>query len=167
MRTVVISAVGHFHTAVLGVGSLVHAERRGLFFAEAHRLHLGLVHAQQRQRTADGFCALLAQCQVVLAATALVGVAFDDDLLALGAGALRPAGEPATGVGRPALVGLVAGDPAMLGEVATVLAWSGGEGQADGEKFHGQDRFHDRFSRFGMDGLRRGIPQNDLRTPTV
>jgi hypothetical protein len=50
---------------------------RRLFLAEAHGFDLGVVHAQQRQRAADGFGTLLAQRKVVLAAATLVGVAFD------------------------------------------------------------------------------------------
>jgi hypothetical protein len=50
----------------------------GRSFAEAHRLDLRRAHAQQRQRAHHRLGALLAQRQVVFAAAALVGVAFDD-----------------------------------------------------------------------------------------
>src|SRR6478752_4287092 len=48
-----------------------------LFLAEAHGFHLRVGHAHQRQRTTHCFGALLAECQVVLARAALVGVALD------------------------------------------------------------------------------------------
>ena len=47
--------------------------------AEAHRFHLVVAGAQQRQRLLHRLGALLAQRQVVLAAAALVGMAFDGD----------------------------------------------------------------------------------------
>jgi hypothetical protein len=50
---------------------------RRLFLAEAHGLDLAVLHAQQAERAAHGLGAALAQRQVVFAAAALVGVAFD------------------------------------------------------------------------------------------
>src|SRR5215213_2292674 len=70
------SAVHDFSATVLGVRRFVGARNRGFFLAEAHCLDLGIRHAQKAQRTTDGLRAALAQREVVLAATALVGVPF-------------------------------------------------------------------------------------------
>jgi len=56
----------HFFRATLG---------SRLFLAKAHSLHLCIRHPQQCQGATNGFSALLAQSQVVFAATALVCVA--------------------------------------------------------------------------------------------
>src|SRR5574344_3088804 len=63
--------VGQFCTTVLRVSRLVVTLHSRLFLAVADRFHLGILHAQQIQRTAHGFGTLLTQCQVVLATTTL------------------------------------------------------------------------------------------------
>src|SRR5690606_11894191 len=74
------STVDDLGAAVLRPRVLTRALGRRLLLAEAHGLDLRVVHAQQGERAAHGLGALLAQRQVVLAAAALVGVAFDGDL---------------------------------------------------------------------------------------
>ena len=74
--------VVQFDATILRVGRLVGTLHGGLFLAEAHGFELAVGHAQLGQRTADGFCTLLAEGQVVFAATAVIGVAFERNLAA-------------------------------------------------------------------------------------
>ena len=60
--------------------TLRHDRRQRLFLAQAHGFHLRIRHAQQRQRATHSFSTLLAECQVVLARAAFVGVALDQDV---------------------------------------------------------------------------------------
>src|SRR6478735_6033444 len=80
----VIRLITRYLLLVHEVGAAVLCPRRfvmtrglRLFLAEAHGFHLRVRHAHQRQRTAHGFSTLLAECQVVLARAALVGIALD------------------------------------------------------------------------------------------
>src|ERR1035437_9850775 len=65
------------YAPILGPRLLVMPELDRLFLAEADRLHLLVCHAQQFHGLTHGIGALLSQSQVVLATTALIGVAFE------------------------------------------------------------------------------------------
>src|SRR5579864_7024368 len=80
----VIRLITRYLLLVHEVGAAVLRPRRfvmtvslRLFLAEAHGFHLRIRHAHQRQRTANSFSTLLAECQVVFAGAALVGVALN------------------------------------------------------------------------------------------
>src|SRR4051794_19208503 len=67
------AGVEHVVAAVLGPARLVVALRLRLFLAEADRLDLLLLRAEQRHHALHGLGALLAERDVVFARAALVG----------------------------------------------------------------------------------------------
>src|SRR3989442_7136443 len=75
-----LAAIEDVAAAVLGPGGLVRFGIARLFIAEAYRLDLLLLHAQNSERALDALGALVAEREIVFAAAALVGVALHDDM---------------------------------------------------------------------------------------
>ena len=78
-----LRGVDDVRTAVFHPRRFIVTSRFRLFLAQGNGFHLRIGHAHHCQRFAYRLGALLAESQVVFAAAALVGIALDEDLLAL------------------------------------------------------------------------------------
>src|SRR6267378_681614 len=78
----VLAAIEHVTAAVLRPAVLCMLRADRFLFAQADRLDLILLGAEERQRPLDAVGAALAETDVVLATAALVGIALDQHLRA-------------------------------------------------------------------------------------